>query len=73
MAGTGVEVTLVPHGFEVDVWQDCEEPPGQKRTSGFCFDFGDNYPKVGLLADRLAAHLVQVLRDEPDWLCSGAG
>jgi len=75
MNGARIEVTLVPHGFEVDVWrdrEDCDESPSEKKTGAYCFDFGDSYPKVGLLADRLAGLLVRTLRAEPDWLCSGA-
>jgi len=71
MNGARIEVTLVPHGFKVDVWRSCEGSPGEKRIGSHCFDFGDSYPKVGLLADRLAGMLVHTLRAEPDWLCSG--
>lgn len=71
MDGSGVEVTFVPHGFEVDVWNDCVEPPGQKRVAGYCFDFGNSYDPE-LLADRLAQFLADLLRDEPGWLCGGA-
>jgi hypothetical protein len=79
MNSARIEVTLVPHGFEVDVWRSCEdrdESPSEKKISAYCgaycFDFGDSYQKVGLLADRLAGLLVRTLRAEPDWLCSGA-
>lgn len=72
MNNARVEVTLVPHGFEVDIWHDSEDPPGQKRVAGYCFDFGGHYPKLGLVADRLACFLVKTLREEPNWLCSGA-
>ena len=63
--GARVEVTLVPHGFEVDVWRDCAKQPEQKRIAGYCFDFGDSY-NVGLLADRLGRFLADALRKEPD-------
>ncbi len=68
MKGARVEVTLVPHGFEVDVWRDCDKQPGVKRVAGYCFSFGDNYPNVDLLANNLAQFLVKTLRKEPTWL-----
>lgn len=71
MDSARVEITLVPHGFEVDVLRNCQDMPGQELVASYCFDFGDDY-KPRVLAGRLGHRLVEILRAEPKWLCLGA-